>query len=75
MLGWFKRSKGAGAADAPDGARRGFFRAGAGAVVGGAALVASGGAQARETDAPADPGGTGYRETDHVKRYYQSARM
>ena len=70
MLRWFKRER----TDTPDAGRRGFFRAGAGAVVGGAAVVASG--TARASDEPVrDPGGTGYRETEHVRRFYESARM
>ena len=80
MLKWFKREKAAREtarapegrrADAPGG-RRAFFKAGAGAVVGGAA-IASGAGRA----AAAEPveGAAGYRETDHVRRYYDSARM
>ncbi len=54
--------------------RRGFLRlASLGTVAGGAALVT--GATA-ETAAAATPGGgQGYRETEHVKTYYASARF
>ena len=70
MLKWFRRERN----DAPDAGRRGFFRAGAGAVVGGVALAAG---SARAEDAPAveAQGGSGYRETEHVRRFYESARM
>ena len=71
MLKWFRRER----TDAPDAGRRGFFKAGAGAVVGGAAVVASGGAARAESGTVKDPGGTGYRETEHVRRFYESARM
>ena len=82
MLKWFKREKAARAVaaerrgepggKAPVAGRRAFFKAGAGAVVGGAALTAGGkAAQAAEPG----PDAAGYRETDHVRRYYDSARM
>ena len=59
--------------DAPDRGRRAFFRtAGAGAVAGGTAIV-TGSAQAAPVGAAET--GQGYRETDHVRRYYESARM
>ena len=69
MLRWFRRERN----DAPDAGRRGFFKAGAGAVVGGAAVIASGPAKAKQV--AAEPEGTGYRETEHVRRFYDSARM
>lgn len=55
--------------------RRGFLRiAGIGAVAGAAGAVAGGvtaPAKARE----AGPGRVGYRESEHVKRYYDLARF
>jgi len=55
--------------------RRGFLRiAGIGTVAGAAGAVAGGvvaPAQARETG----PGRVGYRETEHVRRYYDLARF
>ena len=69
MLNWFKRARN----DAPDAGRRGFFRASAGAVVGGAAVVAASETQAEELTVEAT--GSGYRETEHVRRFYESARM
>ena len=69
MLKWFKREKAARAAPA---GRRAFFKAGAGAVVGGAVVAA--GSKPSEAAMP-DEGAAGYRATDHVKRYYDSARM
>ena len=74
MLKWFRRERGGAATrDVPATAgRREFFKvAGAGAVAGGAAMVAGTG----EAEAASREGGTGYRETDHVRRYYDSARM
>ena len=56
--------------------RRAFLKlAGAGAVTGGAALVGASGWSA-EAAAPTTAGGqdTLYRETEHVKRYYELAR-
>ena len=54
--------------------RRDFLKlAGIGAVAGGAAAL--GGAkkaEAAEADAPA---GRGYRETEHVRKFYRSARF
>lgn len=54
--------------------RRGFFgAAGKGLALGvGAVAVAAGGAEASEE--PSDETGT-YRETDHVKAYYDLARF
>ena len=74
MLKWFKRERSARAAATDRGVkgRRDFFRAGAGAVVGGAALAATG--KKAEAAAPG-PNAAGYRETEHVRRYYDSARM
>ena len=73
MLKWFRRERSARQPVKPAMAgRREFFRlAGAGAVAGGAAMVAGTG----EAEAAAPEGGAGYRETDHVRRYYDSARM
>lgn len=53
--------------------RRGFLKlAGLGTVAGGAAIVTGAGAEAAEV---VDPQGSGYRETDHVKRVYAAARF
>lgn len=73
MLKWFKRERAANdrAAKAAVSGRREFFKAGAGAVAGGAALVAG----TSKAEAASVEGGAGYRETDHVRRYYDSARM
>ena len=46
--------------------------AGAGVVTSGAALVA--GAQTADAAEPAQPEGQTYRETEHVKRYYELAK-
>ena len=73
MLKWFKRERTSVAPRTPATAgRREFFRlAGAGAVAGGAALVAG----TPEAKAALPDDAAGYRETDHVRRYYDSARM
>ena len=73
MLKWFKRERASVAPRTPKTAgRREFFRlAGAGAVAGGAAVL--GGTERAEAALPDDA--AGYRETDHVRRYYDSARM
>lgn len=53
--------------------RRDFLKlAGLGTVLGGAAIATGGTAEAAET---VDETGGGYRETQHVKTYYQSARF
>lgn len=55
--------------------RRGFLKlAGLGGVAGGATLVATVAtdAEAATADAPADGN---YRESDHVKTFYQTARF
>ena len=53
--------------------RRDFLKiASLGTVLGGAALAAGGNAQASEV---ADETGSGYRETPHVKTYYDSTRF
>lgn len=54
--------------------RRGFLKlAGLGTVAGGAAIAASAtGANAKEAD---HGGASGYRETDHVKTFYETARF
>ena len=74
MLKWFKRQRADTGRTVPATAgRRDFFRtAGAGAVAGGAALLA-GATKAEAAALPEDA--AGYRETDHVARYYESARM
>ncbi len=54
--------------------RRGFLKfAGLGTIASGAALVAGGESQAVETVEP--QGDAGYKETDHIKTYYASARF
>lgn len=54
--------------------RRGFLKlAGAGAVIGGAVLV--GGKGAAEASTTADGTGRLYKETDHIKTYYELARF
>lgn len=53
--------------------RRDFLKlASLGTVLGGAAAVVGGGAQAAETIGET---GSGYRESAHVKTYYDSARF
>lgn len=53
--------------------RRDFLKlASLGTVLGGAALATGGSVQAAET---ADESGEGYRETVHVKTYYESTRF
>jgi hypothetical protein len=53
--------------------RRGFLKfAGLGTVAGGAALV-TGSAEPAQAAKPAH--GQGYRETEHVKTYYATARF
>ncbi len=56
--------------------RRGFLKfAGLGTVAGAVALVSGREGEAAEaTAAGADPG-LGYRETEHVRRFYESARF
>lgn len=54
--------------------RRGFLRlAGLGTLAGGAAAISGTGVEA----APSEPEGRagGYRETDHVRRAYETARF
>jgi len=54
--------------------RRSFLKlAGAGAVTGGAVLV--GGKGAAEASSTADDSGRLYKETDHIKTYYELARF
>lgn len=54
-------------------ARRDFLKlASLGTVLGGAALATGGTAQAAET---VEDTGSGYRETTHVKAYYDSTRF
>jgi len=53
--------------------RRSFLKlAGLGAVTGGAAVATSGAVQAAEVE---EENGSGYRETGHVKTYYDLARF
>lgn len=53
--------------------RRDFLKlASLGTVLGGAAIATGGAAEAAET---VDEKGSGYRESQHVKTYYQSARF
>lgn len=54
--------------------RRDFLKlAGIGAVAGGAAVL--GGPKKAEAAAVGAPSGRGYRETEHVKKFYRSARF
>lgn len=54
--------------------RRSFLKlAGAGAVTGGALLV--GGKKAAEASTTADVKGWVYKQTDHIKTYYDLARF
>lgn len=61
-----------------DGARRGFFRtvAGAGIAAGTGALILRGGvSHAAVPQARSEPPATAnYRETDHIRKYYETAR-
>ena len=55
--------------------RRNFLKfAGASAVTGTAAVVGAGGVVAAPTTADAKPTDGQYRESEHVKRYYELAR-
>ena len=61
----------------PDEARRSFLRAarGAGALGVLAAAAASGAAAAAPLPPPpSEPGPKGYRETEHIQKYYRTAR-
>ena len=64
--------------DAPDEARRSFLRAarGAGALGVLAAAAAAGAAEAAPVPAPAvaAPEAKGYRVTEHIQKYYRTAR-
>lgn len=54
--------------------RRGFLKfAGLGSVAGGAALITGKKAEAEEV--PVKGAAAGYRETDHVKTFYKTARF
>ena len=54
--------------------RRDFLKlAGVGAVAGGAAVL--GGPKKADAAAAEAPSGRGYRETEHVKKFYRSARF
>ncbi|MEM5473669.1 twin-arginine translocation signal domain-containing protein [Hoeflea sp. AS60] len=54
--------------------RRGFLKfAGLGTIASGAALVTGNASEA--TDIAEPQAGAGYRETDHIKAYYASARF
>lgn len=55
--------------------RRAFLK-GAASAGGAAALVASTGSAAHETQGPAEPSaGTGYRESGHIKDYYKTTQL
>ena len=55
--------------------RRAFLKlGGAGVAAGGAAVVLRGGV-AESADATTPSKAAGYRETDHVKKFYQTARF
>jgi hypothetical protein len=61
----------------PDPSRRSFLRAAGGAGALGALAVAAGGAaEAAPVPAPEAeaPGAKGYRETEHILKYYRTAR-
>jgi len=62
------------AAGTPDPARRSFLKA---APLGALAAVAAGGAEAKPEIKPAEAAKPdvkrGYHETDHIRRYYQTA--
>jgi len=60
-----------------NGARRGFFRvvAGAGVAAGaGALILRSGTAEQEPVARAAAPEQASYRETDHIRKYYDTAR-
>ncbi len=61
----------------PDGVSRRSFFASMGAIAGGVAgsALASGDAHAQSRTPANEPSGTGYRETEHVKTYYDLARF
>ena len=60
--------------DRTDTDRRGFLKlAGLGTVVGGAALVA--GEKAAKAATSNSSKGSAYRETEHVKKFYETARF
>lgn len=54
--------------------RRGFLKLAGASVVGSGAALASTVTPAAATDAPTKDAGT-YRETEHVKRYYELAKF
>ena len=56
--------------------RRGFLKfAGLGTVAGAVALVSGRDGEAAEVTAGGADTGLGYRETEHVRRFYESARF
>ncbi len=56
--------------------RRGFLRfAGLSGIVGGAVALVAGGRAAKAETAAEAPTGRGYRETDHVRQAYDTARF
>ncbi len=56
--------------------RRDFFKkAGLGAGAVGATVVGLAGKEAGAAEPSSSPGGAGYRETEHVKKYYELARF
>lgn len=60
----------------PDPSRRSFLRAAGGAGALGALAVAAGAAEAAPVPVPAPEaeGPKGYRETEHILKYYRTAR-
>lgn len=59
------------------GARRGFFRtvAGIGVAAGAGALILRGHVpEPVRASTSAEPAGRGYRETSHIRKYYETAR-
>lgn len=61
----------------PDPARRNFLATATGAGALGALALLSGSGSAAEVVAavtPAEPVASGYRETEHIRQYYRSAR-
>ena len=60
-----------------NGSRRGFFRAvaGAGVAAGTGALILRNGATPPARSEPQEVAASaGYRETDHIRKYYETAR-
>lgn len=55
--------------------RRGFLKLAGAGVAGSGAAIASAVVPAEAASKPADTNGGGYRETDHVRRYYELAKF